>query len=252
MKTVKIILITILCGLIAFLGMALAWGVRSESGFYRGFGQSYKLAKEWEIPAAEVESLYVNYNMNSNDVYLFEGTGDSIVIREYTNFEGKEEWLSTVEQEGSTLAIRGQRRRSGFFLFGISREDAYVEIYLPSGLLTEMEIVTTSGEISVENGKGYGEAEASSGDVSVSLRSLEGDLDIDTTSGEVRIYLPEDASFAFVFSSASGECETFFDDCLSYNKRGTSAKGDYGSSPDFDISIATSSGDARVGTSTKP
>ncbi len=358
MRTVKIILITILCGLIAFLGITLVWGVRSESGFYRGFGQPYKLAKEWEIPASETESLYVNYNMNSNDVYLFEGTGDNIVIREYTNFEGKEEWLSTVKQEGSTLVIRGERRRSGFFLMGISREDAYIEIYLPSGLLTEMEIVTTSGDIRAErdftvdgsfsvesssgdicfqkvgaekivagassgsitfgyaagtvwaeassgdicfqeiagdaeistssgeiqvlggsgtriisassgsitladvngrfdlrttsgeiflgNGNGYGEAEASSGDIDIRLDRLEGSLDIDTTSGEVGVYIPADASFSFAFGSASGECETFFDDCLSYNKRGTSAKGDYGSSPDKTISISTSSGSAYI------
>ncbi len=394
MRTVKIILITILCGLIAFLGITLVWGVRSESGFYRGFGQPYKLAKEWEIPASETESLYVNYNMNSNDVYLFEGTGDNIVIREYTNFEGKEEWLSTVKQEGNTLVIRGERRRSGFFLMGISREDAYIEIYLPSGLLTEMEIVTTSGDIRAErdftvdgsfsvesssgdicfqkvgaekivagassgsitfgyaagtvwaeassgdicfqeiagdaeistssgeitveridgnaefsassgdvrlrhaegdvristssgeiqvlggsgtriisassgsitladvngrfdlrttsgeiflgNGNGYGEAEASSGDIDIRLDRLEGSLDIDTTSGEVGVYIPADASFSFAFGSASGECETFFDDCLSYNKRGTSAKGDYGSSPDKTISISTSSGSAYI------
>lgn len=394
MKTVKIVLITILCGLIVFLGIALGLGAQAESGFYHGFRKPYKLAKEWEMPASELESLYVNYNMNSNDVYLFEGTGDNIVIREYTNFGEKEEGLSTVEQEGSALVIRGQRRHSGFFLLGVSREDAYIEIYLPSGLFTELEIVTTSGdiraerdftvhgsfsvqsssgdiyfqkveaekiaagassgsitfdyaagtvwgqassgdicfreiagdaeiatssgeitveqiegnaevsassgdvslrhaegdvkistasgeiqvlggsgtriisassgsitlanvngrfdlrttsgEIFLENGNGYGEAEASSGGIDINLDRLEGSLKIDTTSGEVSVYIPADTSFSFAFSSASGECMTFFDDCLSYNKRGTSAKGDYGSSPDKKIDISTSSGSAYI------
>lgn len=399
MKSVKIILITILCGLTVLLGVVLGWGIHSGRGFQRGFGRPYTLAKEYEMPASEIESLYIDYSMNSNDVYLYEGTGENIVIREYTNFGGKEEGLSTVEQEGNALVIKGKRRHS-FFLFGFSRDDAYVEIYLPSGFLTETKILTTSGEISsekdftggrsflvesssgdirfpkveaekitasassgsitfihaagtvvaqassgdiffqeitgdaeistssgeikveridggaecsassgdvrigcaegdvsistssgeiavlggsgtrtisassgsitladvngrfdlettsgeisLENGNGYGEAEASSGDIDVRLSRLEGSLDINTTSGEVRIYIPQDASFSFAFSSASGECTTFFDDSLSYNRRGTSAKGDYGSSPDFDISIATSSGDATVGVSTRP
>lgn len=357
MKSVKIILITILCGLIVLLGVVLGWGIHSERGFQRGFGGPYTFAKEYEMPVSEIESLYIDYSMNSNDVYLYEGTGENIVIREYTNFGGKEEGLSTVEQEGNALIIKGKRRHS-FFLFGFSRDDAYVEIYLPSGFLTETRIVTTSGEISsekdfmggrsflvesssgdirfpkveaekitasassgsitfihaagtvvaeassgdiffqeitgdaqistssgeiavlggsgtrtisassgsitladvngrfdletssgeisLENGNGYGEAEASSGDIDIRLSRMEGSLDIGTTSGEVRIYIPQDASFSFAFSSASGECTTFFDDCLSYNRRGTSAKGDYGNDPDKTISISTSSGDVYI------
>lgn len=358
MKTIKIVLITILCGLIVLLGAMLGYGVRAENRGYHGFGNRYELAKEWEVPASDIESLYINYGMNSNDVYLYEGTGDNIVIREYTNFKDKEEWLSTVGQEGSRLVVRGQRRSFGFFHIGGFDNDAYVEIYLPSGIFAEIEIVTTSGdicserdfegvrsfavesssgdirfqsveagkitanassgsitfdyavgavsahassgdicfrqitgdtvistssgdiqvlggaglrnisassgtirladvdgrfslkttsgEICLEGGKGYGEAEASSGDVSISLYYLEGNLRIGTTSGDVSIKIPADTSFAFVFESASGDCSTFFDEALSFNKRGTSVKGDYGSSPDKTISISTSSGSAYI------
>lgn len=394
MKTVKIILIAILCGLLVFLGVVLGWGVRSGSGSYRGFSRPYTLAKEWEVPAAEIESLYMNYGMNSNDVYLYEGTGENIVIREYTNFTEREDWLSVVEQQGNTLTVKGKRRRAGLFLTGIWGNDAYVEIYLPSGVLAETEIVTASGdicseadwtggssfavrtssgdidfakveaekitaeassgsitfhsaegevsacassgdisfreitgnaeiatssgeikveriagnaklsassgdvrlgyaegdvrvsttsgeiavlggagarvisassgsvmladvdgwfeiktnsgEITLESGTGYGEAKASSGDVDISLNHLEGSLNIGTTSGEVNISIPADASFAFSFDSASGECSTFFDDCLSYNRRGTSAEGDYGSRPDKEVEISTTSGSAYI------
>ncbi|MCM1216925.1 MAG: DUF4097 domain-containing protein [Lachnospiraceae bacterium] len=395
MKTAKIVLLTILCGLIAFLCTLLVWGARSEGDAHAKFGQSYELAGEWEMPAAEISGLYIDYSINSNDVYLYEGTGDNIIIREYVNFKQKEEWFSTVTQEGSSLIIKGKRRRSGFFWQGGFNSDAYIEIYLPSGLLTEIDIAvtsgeiraeqdfkgcesfkvesssgdiqvqrvtaekivagtssgyitfdyaqgevtatassgdiifyqilgdavistssgditvkqiegnaavsassgdvvlcqaqgdvtvstssgdiqvlggsglrnlsassgsikladmegrfnlhTTSGEIYVENGSGYGEAKASSGDVSIRLMQLNGSLDINTTSGEVAVYIPSEVSFSFVFDSNSGECVTFFDDCLSFNRRGTSAKGDYGSSPDKTIGISTSSGDVYIG-----
>ncbi|MDE6129485.1 MAG: DUF4097 domain-containing protein, partial [Lachnospiraceae bacterium] len=373
MKAVKIVLITILCGLIVFLGVVLGVGARRGTGFNHGFGKPYELAGEWEVPAAEIERLYIDYHMNSNDVYLYEGTGENIVIREYVTFKEREEWFSTIEEDGDRLIVKGRRRHFGFFSTGGFNSGAYIEIYLPSGLLQEIDIVTTSGEICVErefagcesfsvesssgdirvqrveaekitagassgdivfhqivgdaaiatssgeitvrqiegnaavsassgdvtlyqvegdaavstssgeiqvlggagsrnlsassgsirladmdgifnlhttsgeiyveNGSGYGEARASSGDIDIRLVEMNGSLDIHTTSGEVSIYIPTEVSFSFVFDSASGECVTFFDDCLSFNRRGTSAKGDYGSSPDKKINISTSSGD---------
>ena len=150
MKAVKIVLITILCGLIVFLGVVLGVGTRAGAGFNHGFGRQYELAGEGEIPAAEIESLYINYRMNSNDVYLYEGTGENIVIREYVTFKQKEEWFSTVEQEGRSLIVKGKRRHSGFFVIGDFNSGAYIEIYLPPSLLAEIDIVTTSGDIRSE------------------------------------------------------------------------------------------------------
>ncbi len=88
--------------------------------------------------------------MNSNDVYLYEGTGENIVIREYVTFKQKEEWFSSVKQEGRSLIIKGKRRYSGFFVIGDFNNDAYIEIYLPPSLLAEVDIVTTSGDIRSE------------------------------------------------------------------------------------------------------
>ena len=394
MKAIKIVLITILCGFIVFLGVVLGVGARRGTDFNHGFGRWYELAGEWEVPAAEIERLYIDYHMNSNNVYLYEGTGENIVIREYVTFKEREEWFSTIEEDGDRLVVKGQRRYFGFFSTGGFNSGAYIEIYLPSGLLEEVNIVTTSGEICaerdfkgcksfsvksssgdirvqrveaekitaeassgditfdyakgevtakassgdivfhqivgdaaiatssgeitvrqiegnaavsassgdvtlyqvegdaavstssgeiqvlggagsrnlsassgsirladmdgifnlhttsgeiyVENGSGYGEARASSGDIDIRLVEMNGSLDIHTTSGEVSIYIPTEVSFSFVFDSASGECVTFFDDCLSFNRRGTSAKGDYGSSPDKKINISTSSGDVYI------
>lgn len=394
MKAVKIVLIAILCGLIVFLGVVLGVGVRSGTGFDHGFGWQYELAWEWEVPAAEIERLYIDYSMNSNDVYLYEGTGENIVIREYVTFKQKEEWFSIAEEDGDTLIVKGKRRHFGFFSIGGFNDGAYIEIYLPSNLLKEINIITTSGEICaerdfygcesfsvesssgdirvqrveaekitagassgyitfdyaegkvtakassgdivfqqivgdaaiatssgeitvkqiegnaavsassgdvtlyyvegdvtvstssgeiqvlggagsrnlsassgsirladmdgifhlhttsgeiyVENGRGYGEAKASSGDIDIRLMQMNGSLDIHTTSGEVNVYIPSETSFSFEFNSGSGECVTFFDDYLSFNRRGTSAKGDYGSSPDKKINISTSSGDVYI------
>lgn len=104
---------------------------------------------------------------------------------------------------------------------------------------------TTSGELSVRDGSGWGRASSVSGDICVFLADLQGDLDISTTSGEVELKLPKEGNFAFHFDSTSGECRTFFDNLLSFNKKGNRADGQYGSGGGT-IDISTTSGDLDV------
>lgn len=105
---------------------------------------------------------------------------------------------------------------------------------------------TTSGSISVESGAGSGKANSVSGDIKLLLDELNGSLSLHTTSGGIDLSLPETASFALSFSSTSGRCNTFFDDTLSYNKKGTQAKGQYGGSSDNKLTVSTTSGDLRI------
>ena len=85
-----------------------------------------------------------------------------------------------------------------------------------------------------------------SGEVRVGLIGIQGNLSVTTTSGDVFLQLPSKAEFAFDFDSASGECETFFDEALSFNKKGTSASGVYGNSADMEVKISTTSGDVWI------
>ena len=55
-----------------------------------------------------------------------------------------------------------------------------------------------------------------------------------------------DSAFAFNYSSTSGDCSTFFDDVLSFNKKGTEAKGQYGVADGKSIIVSTVSGDLRI------
>lgn len=109
----------------------------------------------------------------------------------------------------------------------------------------EFQIDTSSGEVSILNGSGYGQAETISGDVSLFLETLSGDLSVSTTSGEVVLRLPETSSFLLEFNSTSGECSTFFDDALSFNKKGSQAKGQYGTG-DHQVTVSTTSGDLWI------
>lgn len=380
MKAAKIVLITVLCGLILFLCSVLGMGMREGSSFFSRNGGSifsnYELVQEWEMSPDAVTQLSVHYGMNNNDVLLYEGTGDKIVIREYANFEMEEGQRTTVRQEENELTVQGRNRSFMFFYIGAGRH-AYTEIYLPAGfdpdiyiktlsgdivstkdisegnvfevsstsgdirfqsveaesitasstsgeiffekaaaatisvsttsgdigvqkaegnvtvsstsgniLLNEaqgsvsasttsgdigvqggvgewhassssgeirlsgvngkFDLNTTSGDIFLGDGAGCGKAHSISGEISIELARLDGNLSVGTTSGDVRLWLPAEAGFGFDFDSVSGECRTFFDEVLSFNKKGTSASGVYGGNTNTEVVISTTSGDVWI------
>ena len=110
----------------------------------------------------------------------------------------------------------------------------------------DFQLNTTSGTLSLLDGKGCGKAGSVSGDIRICLQELNGDLAISTTSGYVDCKLPGDTSLSLEFKSVSGDCSTFFDEALSFNKKGNQAKGQYGSDPAWNMSVSTTSGDLRI------
>lgn len=395
MKTLKITLIAVLSGialvLTAALMICLCGGsirigsfcispdILKNNGSWNSGGTVYpecSLVQEKEIPAEGIQSLNINYSMNSNDVIFREGTKDTIMIREYMNFSPKANQLSTISEKNGELTVTG-KNRNNFLFFSSSTRLGYTEIFLPPDLAVSLKVKTvsgdifsdiafpqcerfnvsstsgdiyfpsvaakelqaastsgdvriqeasgsqiqlsttsgdlrmesaeadqiqvsttsgeiscdklsgevsmsstsggirildqtgntkistvsgdimleavsgdfslntTSGEISVNEGSGCGKANSISGDVRILLAKLTGSLDIGTTSGEVNLALPENASFYLDFVSTSGECSTFFDDELSFNKRGTQAKGRHGDGSNR-LKVSTVSADLRI------
>lgn len=165
MRKLKVATIVFLAGtgvcLCALLVLALSrgglWfgmggnGNAGAEGTYRegsGLG-GYALVLEKEVAPEGISSLKVDYGMNSNDVYFYQGEGESVVVREYMNFTPNEKQISGVEEKDGGLLIKGARR-SSFGFFFVHTKDAYTEIYLPAGFIEQLEnvnIKTVSGEI---------------------------------------------------------------------------------------------------------
>ena len=357
---------------------------------------NYELVLEKEISAVDIRRLTIDYGMTFNDVFFYQGEGESIVIREYMNFTPKENQISRIEEKGGELAVRGVRRNF-FLFFSIPSRNAYTEIYLPEGCARQLEEVhvktvsgdisselsfkvgkgfgaystsgdlylpeveagevqisstsgnirmtaalaekvslsttsgdmalertkgdirisstsgnivltrvqgnvnvsttsgdislghvegdmdisttsgfirleegtgrfegdsvsgdirvekldgtfqmdTTSGDVSLIEGSGWGKAGTVSGDVKLFLDSLGGNLTAYTTSGNVDLELPKETSLTLDFDSTSGECTTFFDEQLQFNKRGNQAEGKYNGGENR-IDVSTVSGDLRI------
>ena len=394
MRKLKIASIIFFSG-VAICLCAILFLSLERAGQHAGEGDRgrYHLVMEQEIPMEEV--LNIDYGMTFNDVLFYPGEGDSVVVREYLNFEPKEKQISTVDCRDGEILVKGvSRRRFAFFTFHIW--DGYTEIYLPGGFsegLEELSVKTaagdvrseiplweaervfvnstsgdisfselrteelrafstsgdirletltgqisvsttsgdislgqtegnakvsstsgeilvgevqgdvtvsttsgdismgkiqgdinfsttsgnirlqegkgqlegestsgdvrldlldggfqvksTSGEVTLLNGTGWGRVGTISGDVRAYLDELTGDLTVSTTSGEVELGLPESASLTLDFNSTSGECNTFFDEALQFNKRGNQVQGQYGGGKN-EVSVSTVSGDLRI------
>lgn len=280
---------------------------------------SVSLLQEQQFDISTIEKLTVSYEKNSQDVFLYEGEGNTIVVREYANYAVEEEMLSRIGLSGNTLTVQGIREK-GFWI-NLNRY-RYTEILLPADYAGAMEIATASGEIGIDrelalkkelklsstsgditvgktaaseirissasgevrtggltaeklrigtnsgdihvtgaegqfsissasgtvmldDGSGCGTVETTSGDIRLSFAALTGELTVDSTSGEVVIKLPETTALDFSAATVSGEISTFFDELLSFSKKGDRASGSVGSG-DHALKITTTSGDIRI------
>lgn len=127
---------------------------------------------------------------------------------------------------------------------GLEAESTSGDIQVRS-LQGDFGMETTSGELVISDGKGAGTAHSISGDVQIFLEELSGDLDISTTSGTVDLKLPKAADFDFRFSTTSGECNSFFDQVLSFDGKRRNAQGQYGSGGHW-VKVSTVSGDLSI------
>lgn len=205
MKRLQIALIgitgVVMVLLCVVLGIFLTQRIPSGAG-----RENYTLVQEKKIPAGEVQSLKIDYGMNSTDVLICQGTGEEVVVREYMNFKPDKKQLSSVELKSGELVIRGARKNL-FTFFGIGFRGAYTEIYLPTDLAQELKSVTVktvSGDISSEAGIKVQDSftvSTTSGGMSLSQVQA-GEVRASTTSGD--IWFPEIQAGGIGASSTSG------------------------------------------------
>lgn len=104
----------------------------------------------------------------------------------------------------------------------------------------------SSGNIRVTELAGKAEVQTASGNITVNVTELLGDISLTGSSGNGTLTLPQDSSFTFRAKTGSGDIATYFDDELSYNKKGNQAEGTVGSSPSCVIRCSFASGNVRV------
>lgn len=189
--------------------------------------------------------------------------------------------LDKVAGTGSITASSGDitvRSVTGEFSVGTTSGDVKleeisngVEVRTSSGDITlngvegAAALSATSGQIMVSEWNGSGSVRTSSGDMVLRVGTVDGDLTLLSTSGDIRLQanevggnlgvesssgsvtleLPEEPGFSFQASTSSGDIITWFDEMLSFNKKGNQAEGEVGTVL-YSLAVNTTSGDIRI------
>jgi len=169
MKRLKIGLIMIL-GMIALgLCVVLVYGISAGNAFRHApgvagdgnFDRYYadmQCVLDEEIPLDGIDSILLLYDMNNNDVIFSENEGSHLIIKEYVNYDVDDSEISTVNQNGSELEIKGKKRKSSyinldfnFFAYhSHSGRFGYTQVWLPASYKGSLKTQTASGDILAE------------------------------------------------------------------------------------------------------
>lgn len=118
---------------------------------------------------------------------------------------------------------------------GIRMTNVYVEEY---------DLKCVSGSIRIDSIAGGGHAKTSSGSINLALKSPKGDIDLNTTSGSIRIALEPSLQFTLTAQTNSGSIKTNF--ATQKNERGNYATANIGDNPTANITANASSGGIRI------
>ena len=241
-RTVKIILIIAACllpiGIIAtvlgvFFGGKTAWSVKLGNG-----GKSTVLnTVSDKVELKEFDSL--SLDVSSIDVIL--KTGDSYSI-EYTTREGREPVIT--EDHGKLTVVQPKDTNIMVFEFNTDpKSDTYMITVPEDAKEINIDMGSSSGEITIDRVKVTGDIEASSGDIMIN--DTEGkELNIKTSSGKIacdKIKVPK-----IDFHTSSGDIEILRMSTDSVKCSTSSGEVGINDSEAKEVECKTSSGDVEI------
>lgn len=199
MRKMKIVTLVLLCIITIGLCGIFVYGMTGHDIYMLGFDSrsayvnngSMHLVLDEEVSLDGIDSISIQYDMNSNDIYIYESEGELLTVKEYSEIELDKDKTSTIKTTGSSLEVRGSKRNTlvRFHFFGVGPAGGYVEIGLPSSYTGMLCLASLSGDIKSQMDilleKDF-EARTSSGDIS--LPNVEAsNASVSSTSGNVKI-----------------------------------------------------------------
>lgn len=110
----------------------------------------------------------------------------------------------------------------------------------------QFNLQTSSGSIRVQNAKGGGDAASTSGEISLSLGKLNGNLNMQTSSGACRLFVQKSESFYFSAQTSSGGIRTPKEANVTFGQKNRQASGTFGADAKSSVSMVAKSGSVLV------
>lgn len=173
------------------------------------------------LPAAYTESIDIN--TVSGEVYI---PGNSDFLRMQAN---------TVSGDLNVSDLTAE-------ICSISSVSGGIDVI--QGSVDRLELSSTSGDINYFGGAGHIQVSSISGETTISLNGLSGDINISNTSGDILLGLPESISATVDFGTVSGDLETEIP-LMTTGAKKNSLSGTIGSGV-YQIEASTVSGDIKL------
>ncbi len=201
MRKFKIGLLLMLCFFTVFLCGIFLYGITGHNIIFRNHPAIYEknssysdmhVVLEKQVPLEGIKDISVLYDMNSNDIFIYESENNTLNIKEYSQTDLQKSQLSTVTVEGGNLLIKGKKRNHRMIFnhfFGFSTGGGYTEIELPSSYSGKLNLKTVSGDIYSQINLSLKESftvETTSGNIFLPDISAE-TAEIESTSGDIKI-----------------------------------------------------------------
>jgi len=214
--------------------------VKNPRAFFDIGRFSGKMRLEVAVPAASLERL--SLDLSSGDAVLEGFSGEELRMESSSGD-------CTVRDSSLRGALHLEATSGDTVLSGVSA--GTMELRSSSGHITgdrveaaEIQLDSTSGDVEFRGLSGDIRQNSSSGDVTLEF-DRPGSVRADTTSGRIRLILPEDAEFSLVTSTSSGDIRCDFPLTVSGSLSDSDIRGQVGGGT-VELNLSTSSGDIRV------
>lgn len=215
-KTVKIVVIAVVCIILLFSVFTAGFFVGTGSTFFKEYfsDENYISAETSEIKIQE-EIKSVNVEWVSGNVTVTRSEDDCLYIIEDGNARKSDALVYKII--GDTLEIEFKRSRFG--IFGINADSSKnLTLKLPEKQYNTIDINSVSADVDIKNvNADKFDLETVSGEIEIA-QSVFSNLEIESVSGNSDIYLPDSASFRAEVDTVSGDFSTDF----AVTKRGES------------------------------
>ena len=224
-----------------------------RDGFGDGFGSAdMTLVNTYTIDMDELESLDISRTF----VEVLETDGEDVILKEFMQ-KNEPNLYMTFKNDRNTLSLSGKRE------YNISSDIHKVELYVPARSVHKLDVLVRtggiliknsvenlsiraqSGAVTVKNFSGAGTFHISSGDFSMEVADMKGDISISMGSRSVlNLTIEENVSCTLDMEISSG----FFNGTWvsTRGRRSRPIKESIGTDPEYTLTVDSSSGFVNV------
>ena len=247
---------------ISILSLCLGFGITAYQGSFSLKERTVDLSKTASIDDVDL----IKVQSSSADIIITPTDEQQVSIRYYGTMRSNEKEDPSVEinKVGKDLKIKSGMPMGFLWYSTAGFDDFKLEVKVPASYHKKLDVQTNFGDIDIssltlekmitstgsrgsvtlDKCEGDQEVTAALGNITITDKNLSSNKTIKSTSGDIKLFLPEKSNFSYVFDTTSGNLTNIFTPASEQNDK-EHFSGTVGSGQN-NISVKTSSGNLNI------